>query len=143
MKTKNCKFCQMEIPKKATVCPNCRRSLKRSHGCLLSLLIGLFIVFGWIGFAMNLDMGVQRSISGTKDDSEYITAEEYGEIKSGMSYEEVKEIIGSDGSLSSESTGNSIKIQIYTWYGNGAAGSNANVTFTNDKVTGKAQFGLK
>ena len=27
--TKVCKFCQSEIPKKAKVCPNCKRTLKK------------------------------------------------------------------------------------------------------------------
>ena len=34
------------------------------------------------------------------------------------------------------------KVVIVTWYGNGVAGSNANVTFTNNSVTAKAQVGL-
>ena len=59
-----------------------------------------------------------------------------------MSYNEAREIIGSDGELTSTSTVGDITISIYTWYGNGVAGSNANITFTNDSVTGKAQIGL-
>lgn len=41
-KLKKCKYCQMEIPKKAKVCPNCNRALK-GHGCLVSILIFLAI----------------------------------------------------------------------------------------------------
>ena len=33
--------------------------------------------------------------------------------------------------------------QIYMWYGNTITGGNANVTFQNGKVVGKAQVGLK
>lgn len=42
-KLKRCKYCQTEIPKKAKVCPNCKRTLK-SHGCLISILIFIGII---------------------------------------------------------------------------------------------------
>lgn len=86
---------------------------------------------------------IQKSISGVSNNSEYITKDEFNQIKTGMSYDEVCEIIGSAGTLSSSVSSNGISISIYTWYGGGMAGANANVTFTNDSVTGKAQVGLK
>lgn len=86
---------------------------------------------------------LQKEISGTSESSEYITLEEYDAIETGMSYSTVQEIVGSSGTISSQVESNGIKIIIVTWYGNGVAGSNANVTFTNDEVTGKAQVGLK
>ena len=93
--------------------------------------------------AINLNNGIQKSVSGVSNSSEYITKDEYNQIETGMTYKEVKQIIGSEGSLTSTVTANDITVEIYTWYGNGTAGSNANVTFTNDSVTGKAQVGLK
>ncbi len=142
---KKCKYCQTDIPKKAKVCPNCRRTLK-SHGCLIALLS--FFVFVCIGMAVisgafGQNKFMQKAISGTSDESEYITMEEYNLIDTGMSYDEVKEIVGSDGEVSSQVESNGIKIVIITWYGNGLAGSNANVTFTNNEVTAKAQVGLQ
>lgn len=139
---KKCKFCQTEIPKKAKVCPNCKRTLK-SHGCLVSILMFILIVGGGIAATINLNNGIQKSISGTSNDSEYITMAEYNQIKADMTYDEVTQIIGSNGQLTSTVTSNNITISMYTWYGNGTAGSNANVTFTNNLVTGKAQVGLK
>lgn len=140
--TKKCKFCQADIPKKAKVCPNCKRTLK-SHGYLISILVFIIIFCGGIAMAINLNNGIQKSVSGVSNSSEYITKDEYNQIETGMTYEEVKQIIGSEGSLTSTVTANNTTIEIYTWYGNGTAGSNANVTFTNDSVTGKAQVGLK
>ncbi len=142
---KKCKFCQSDIPKKAKVCPNCKRALK-SHGCLITILT-VIIVFG-VGIAvlvgtLGQNKAIQKSVSGVSDESEYITMEEYNSIENGMSYDEVKEIVGGTGEVSSEVESNGIKIAIITWYGNGSAGSNANVTLTNDEVTGKAQVGLK
>lgn len=140
--TKKCKFCQADIPRKAKVCPNCKRPLK-SHGCLMSILIFIIIACGGIAFTLNMDRGIQKNISGASNDSEYITMDEFNQIETGMSYDEVKQIIGSSGEVSSEVESNGIRIVIITWYGNGTAGSNANVTFTNNEVTAKAQVGLK
>ena len=46
-KTKKCRFCQTEIPKKARVCPICNRTLK-SHGCLVTILVmvAIFVALG-------------------------------------------------------------------------------------------------
>ncbi len=41
--TKKCKYCQSDIPKKASVCPVCRR--KQGGGCLSYILIALIVVF--------------------------------------------------------------------------------------------------
>lgn len=140
--TKKCKFCQADIPRKAKVCPNCKRTLK-SHGCFISVLVFIIILGGGIAMTINLNNGIQKSVSGVSNSSEYITKDEYNQIETGMTYDEVREIIGSDGSLTSTVSMNDTTVEIYTWYGNGTAGSNANVTFTNNSVTGKAQAGLK
>ncbi len=46
--TKLCKHCQTEIPKKAKVCPNCR---KKQGGKLKWIIIAI-VVIGIIGAAM-------------------------------------------------------------------------------------------
>ena len=50
-KTKKCRFCQTEIPKKARVCPNCNRTLK-SHGCLVTILV-MVAIFVPLGVAVS------------------------------------------------------------------------------------------
>ncbi len=77
------------------------------------------------------------------NDLEYITLDEYNSIKNDMTYDEVVKLIGSNGTSMSESSVGNVSIKIISWYGNGFNGSNANVTFTNNKVTGKAQIGLE
>lgn len=62
-------------------------------------------------------------------------------FNNGMTYDEIKDIIGSEGELQSEVAG--YKIQMYMWNGEKGIGANANVTFQNGKVQAKAQFGLK
>lgn len=145
MSIKQCKYCKIEIDSKAKVCPNCKRTLK-GHGCLVAIasfiiFIGIIVVV--IFNSIGIDSSIQKKISGVADNSEYISLEEYNQIETGMTYEEVVEIVGSKGTISSQTEANGISIIIITWYGNGVAGSNANVTFTNNSVSGKAQVGLK
>lgn len=79
-------------------------------------------------------------------DNTKITLEEFNRIETGMTYEQVTDIIGGEGTVLSEAdiTGNpEYKTTIYTWEGSGSLGANANVTFQGGKVVSKAQFGLK
>ena len=140
-KMKKCKFCQTDIPKKAKVCPNCKHVVK-SRGCLMVLLAFIIVIGGGAAIIGQNDL-LQQSVSGVSDKSEYITMEEYNKIKMGMTYEEVKEIVGSAGEVTSQAGSGGYNITIITWYGNGVAGSNANVTFTNNEATAKAQVGLR
>lgn len=75
---------------------------------------------------------------------ETITSEEFTTIQNGMSYEEVVEIIGSEGELLSETgtKGDQFYTVMYKWDGEGL-GANANFTFQNNKLQNKSQFGLK
>lgn len=143
MKTKKCKYCCSEIDAKAKVCPVCRRKIAGAPGCLIAIVVVLAVFVFAIAFMLSRQQSIQKQISGVHDSSEYITLDEYNQIQSGMSYEEVVNIIGSPGTSSVESSTAGYEIVIYTWYGNGVAGSNANVTFTNGQVSAKAQVGLQ
>ena len=75
-----------------------------------------------------------------------ISLEEFNKIETGMTYEEVRDIIGGEGTLSSSvdmGIGDEYKTELYQWTGDGTIGANANVTFQNGKVISKAQIGLK
>ena len=75
-----------------------------------------------------------------------ISLEEYNQIKTGMEYQEVFDIIGSRGEeLAASDLGFSDEYYtvIFTWDGDGTLGANANVTFQGGKVTSKAQAGLE
>ncbi len=75
------------------------------------------------------------------DDVE-ITLDQYNSIETGMSYDEVVEILGGEGSLLSDTEIAGSKSQIYMWNGT-SLGANANITFSDGKVMAKAQSGLK
>ncbi|MED4641471.1 DUF3862 domain-containing protein [Bacillus cereus] len=76
---------------------------------------------------------------------EGISKAEFDQIQNGMTYEEVKEIIGSDGEIMSESgqKGQQFYTIMYSWKGEQGFGANANFMFQEDKLQNKAQFGLQ
>lgn len=159
---KFCTKCGKELADNEKFCPNCGQKSeindgqntktapaqrpKKKHGCLIAILtVIIFFGFVSVGFMMLVgqNSAIQKSVSGVSDSDEYMTMDEYNQIESGMSYEDVQTIVGSSGVVSSQTEMAGINISIITWYGNGTAGSNANVTFKNNEVTGKAQVGLK
>ena len=132
-RTKKCKYCQSEIDIKARICPVCKRPVK-THGCLISIVIVLFMLLGVLSFVATFAQPA---------DDKYITLEEFSQIKAGMTYEQVQEIVGGAGTVTADSALAGIRTTIVTWYANPSIGSNANVTFQNNAVVSKAQIGLQ
>jgi len=114
-------------------------------------LIIVIIIVGVIGGTQGVNTNnVQQTSTNSSNSNtindEKMTLDEFNKIETGMSYEEVVNIIGAEGTVLSESdiTGDGkYKTTIYSWDGNGMLGANANVTFQGGKVISKAQFGLK
>lgn len=79
--------------------------------------------------------GVGNKSTGTA------TMDKYNQVQTGMSYDQVKEIMGGDGELESDTDVSGSKSQLYLWNGE-SVGSNASITFTDGAVSSKAQFGL-
>ncbi len=75
--------------------------------------------------------------SGTR-----MTLAQFEKITTGMSYAEVVQIVGGAGREMSQSEVLGIKSATYAWDGDGGLGANVMVSFQNDKVATKAQFGL-
>ncbi len=80
-----------------------------------------------------------------KKNSPKVSKAEFDQIKSGMTYEQVKEIIGGEGEVISESgnPGDQFHTVMYQYEGEGELGANASFTFQGGKLVNKAQFGLK
>lgn len=72
-----------------------------------------------------------------------LTSEKFDQIKSGMSYEEVVEIIGAEGQVMSETgeVGTEFHTVMYEWETDGFM-SSANIMFQGNKVANKAQMGV-
>lgn len=69
-----------------------------------------------------------------------VTMDKYNKINNGMSYDQVKQILG-EGQLMSQTELLGTKSEIYTWINSN--GSNMNVTLQNGNVESKVQFELK
>jgi hypothetical protein len=83
-----------------------------------------------------------------KRDTSFATMAEFRRIQNGMSYQQVCNIIGSEGELLSENFMEgvpgvmaSIHTEMFMWQGEGLG--NMNAMFQNDKLMQKSQFGLK
>ena len=119
--------------------------------CFIVLIIGIGIgISMWDSGSStsNSSQGTQgtKQETVTKANSRYITLAEFEAIKPGMTYAEVVEIIGGEGTLNSETDlgmGEEYITQIYSWDAEGAfTVGNATVSFQGGKVISKAQLGL-
>ena len=82
----------------------------------------------------------------SQDNPPTISLEEFEQIQTGMSYQEVFDLVGSRGELLSEADlglGDEYYTAIYSWDGEGALGANASVTIQGGYVTSKVQAGLE
>lgn len=89
---------------------------------------------------------IQGTVADVINSEASISLEEFNKIETGMTYEEVCDIVGGKGTLGSSvdiGMGAEYKSELYQWTGDGSIGANANVTFQGGKVVSKAQFGLK
>jgi outer membrane protein assembly factor BamE (lipoprotein component of BamABCDE complex) len=79
-----------------------------------------------------------------KDDSKSddgLTLENYNKIKNGMSYDEVKSIIGSPGTETMSSGSGKYKVESYQWKGDGF--KFLSIVLSGGKVTSKTQANLE
>ena len=92
------------------------------------------------------DIFSDQDIVSSADNNPTISLEEFNAIQTGMEYQEVFDIVGSRGTLMSESDlglGDKHYTAIFSWDGEGSIGANANVIFQGGKVISKSQFGLE
>jgi hypothetical protein len=73
-----------------------------------------------------------------------ISLAEFEALREGMTYEQVVAVIGGPGELGYESSSGSMTMKGYTWHGTQAVlPGNASISFMDDALTSKAQFGLE
>ncbi|MED1781747.1 hypothetical protein P4V43_07910 [Brevibacillus fortis] len=74
-----------------------------------------------------------------------ITKSEFEQIENGMSFEEVKKIVGGEGELLAEvgKAGEEGYTIVYMYEGEGTIGANANFTFQGGVLQVKSQIGLQ
>lgn len=148
-----CKTCGVDIAKSAKSCPGCgAKNKKPFYTRWWFILIAIFIIIGALGG----NKGSNESTTASKNESTPVTTakdessssvdsdtkinyDNFLSIQMGMSYDQVKGILG-DGNETSSSDISGIKTIMYTWKGKGI--DNISVTIQNDAVTNKAQVGL-
>jgi len=121
-------------------------------GCLGIIGIIVLIVVVAI-FASGGDDSQEKNTSKTEETDNnktketakegVLTEEKFNKIKNGMTYDEVKEIIGSEGTVISESgeKGTDLHTVMYEWETDGLF-SAANFMFQGGKLTNKSQMGV-
>ncbi len=81
-----------------------------------------------------------KSTPEATKDTAGVTIENFNKLKTGMRYEDVVKILGSEGTVVSENEIGGYKTTMYQWKGGYVA--NMNCMFQNGKLMSKAQFGL-
>ncbi len=91
------------------------------------------------------DMNIKESNQSVRPLITTISLSQYNALNIGMSYQEVIDLIGGEGTLIYEPTApdDDYASKIYTWLGNGPIGSHATLTFENNVLTNKTQNDLK
>lgn len=111
---------------------------------IIIVIIAIIATGGKKGNTENSATDTSTVATEEKQDTK-ITLEKFNKIETGMSYEQVVEIIGEEGTTLSEtniSGDEKYHTIMYSWKAkNGIA--NANVTFQGGKVISKAQVALK
>ncbi len=72
-----------------------------------------------------------------------ITASEFAAIRTGMTVDQVRAVVGGSGEVLAETDIAGMKGLVLMWEGRGSIGANANVQFQDGRVIGKAQIGLE
>lgn len=83
---------------------------------------------------------IAKSQLGLESMDAQITMDKYNQVQNGISYYELKEILGEGQVLSQDKT-NEVESIIYEYINQNE--SNANFTFSDGKLTGKSQFNLE
>ena len=117
--------------------------------CIIAYLIWISIVFLWgiifvketTDTVMDAGKEIVNSIQVEAQKGD-ITLAEYNQIKVGMTYSQVVQIIGTEGTFSSETQIGNYNYKYYTWNGVGV-GASATISFYNNTVYSKSQFNLK
>ncbi len=146
MALKICKECGTEISKDAKTCPKCgkdqRNFFVKHRGITAILLIALICVAVAASNGTNNNSTTPASTNTTVQKQEKATLEKFNKIETGMTYQEVVDIMGEEGTLSTESSYGSQTMKIYYWYASNGI-SNATISFMNGEVSAKSQIGLK
>lgn len=105
------------------------------------------VMYQWNGSGLgNMNVTIQNGVvtgkaqAYLKSTDAKITLDKYNQVKEGMTYDQVKAVLG-EGEVSSQTKIANAESVMYSWINKD--GSNMNATFTGGKMDMKAQFNLK
>jgi hypothetical protein len=123
-------------------------TLRKGHSTLSRVLsFGWLLVSSVIALNIQGPQGTQSAPASSQEGTsgpvvaEGITMAKYDRLKTGMSYHQAVEILGTEGVEVSSNELAGTKTVMYQW--EAGVGANVNAMFQNDKLMQKAQFGLK
>lgn len=120
------------------------KKTRKSFSMISAFLLILTLILCFTAITFSIIFRVQEHhIEENLNPQDYVTLAEYNKIKLGMTYDQVKEIIGTDGQLKFRTNYNGSKAEFYEWFGKNKSDSKVDLIFENEIVTDKKQFGLK
>jgi hypothetical protein len=149
--TRQCPYCAESVQAAAIKCRYCGASLLvTAKSKIPAIGIAAVVKAAVLALAV-IYTGSERPAAGYSpgtDSSDYRTAQptvvtraDYNRIQTGMSYEQVRSIIGTYGVELSRSDLAGYTTVMYSW--KNSNGSNMNAIFQNGQLVNKAQFGLR
>lgn len=140
-----CSNCETEIWETLLKCPECGTLTKRGKNVQIGRIVLLPIALVALIIAFFVMFTPTSSSSPPPESQPGVTLAQFEAVKTGMNYYKVCAIFGFEGELISQvDIGiDGYETKVYSWPGYGTLGANCNVTFQNDKVVAKAQFGLQ
>lgn len=142
-KTVKCPKCNTEYSIDKKACPSCFEPTPLATGSTWLVAILIILVASIAFFEIYNSISAQKTIKPTTTDLT-ITLSEFNRIETGMTYQEVCQIVGCEGVLASETnvTNNpNLKTQMYHWNGYSSS-SGATIMLQRGKVISKSQLGL-
>lgn len=152
-KMTNCKACGKEVAKGAKACPNCgkdQRNFFGKHKILTGIVVIIVIIIAAVNAGGNSDSKPSTSTSSSntnsstkntpKVDNKKYSLDKFTQVQMGMTYDQVKGILG-DGKEESSTGDGEFKTISYIW--KNSDGSNISVMLQGGKVTTKAQAFLQ
>lgn len=127
------------------ICPNCNpQKKKKSYRGLIFIICILILIISRFYYVNKYIEKVDKELNTEKVNTSgcSISSYEFSQIELNMTYDEVKTIIGCDGTVDSVFGDEEYKLEDYTWVGI-MQNSYATIEFENNKVSGKTQINLQ